>query len=714
MALSGSTAKVYTSKGAYWVWTEWSATQDIANNRSTVTVITYGGSNSYGYYTGSSNGSHANVYYGGVDHITTAGNNAPWSASTTKRELCRRTEIVPHNADGTMSIASVGRWWYTSLFDLTSSANFTLDTIPRATQPTLSAGSTQMGNAVTINVVGATGTFSHKIYYSFGAIGNTLIASTGGGVTSHAWTLPLNLANQVPSATSGVGTITVETYSGTTLIGTKSVSFTATVPASMIPTVSNSITGNNLLSLNYVRNKSTLNVAVTEGGSYGSWISSRNTTITGASSNSASSFTSTLLSSSGAVTISTTVTDSRGRSASYSRTITVQPYSNPSITSFNYFRCDVGGGENPSGAYLNISGTGAISPVNNANTKLIRLEYRIVGSAPWLLIASNNTTYNPTTSAIIAMDVNASFEVRAYVADYYTAVTQEGSIGTAFVLLDFHASGESMAIGKVAEGNGVLEIKGNVYLKDSSITGSFMSQEIVASTNLNNVTKEGLYFCPLNVTVTTLLNSPTSQAFSLLVERHAGQKQTLTEYPTANAKTYTRNSYGATWGTWTEVGAGGSTNADTVDGYHATQLGTISTVAVRDVYGDVLSRLFKSSYTDESTISGGLAYRIDNVNNSFIRFCNNISSIKTWLGLPSEYITIAKYARGATGTITNATWVAVSFGKTFASIPSVVATGTGNVAGEAYAKVRSVSTTGFEIVVGGTGTSNTFGWIAFI
>ena len=55
MALSGSTNKTYSPSDAFWVWVEWTATQNIANNTSTITAITYGGTNSYGYYTGSNN-----------------------------------------------------------------------------------------------------------------------------------------------------------------------------------------------------------------------------------------------------------------------------------------------------------------------------------------------------------------------------------------------------------------------------------------------------------------------------------------------------------------------------------------------------------------------------------------------------------------------------------------------------------------------------------
>ena len=55
--------------------------------------------------------------------------------------------------------------------------------------------------------------------------------------TGYDWLVPESLAAQIPNAASGKGTLTCETYSGSTYIGTKSVTFTASVPGSMKPTV---------------------------------------------------------------------------------------------------------------------------------------------------------------------------------------------------------------------------------------------------------------------------------------------------------------------------------------------------------------------------------------------------------------------------------------------------------------------------------------------
>jgi hypothetical protein len=74
---------------------------------------------------------------------------------------------------------------------------------------------------------------------------------------------------------------------------------------------------------------------------------------------------------------------------------------------------------------------------------------------------------------------------------------------------------------------------------------------IPSSANLNNYKTPGFYKCPLNATAATLTNCPTTYAFSLVVEEHAGVKQTLTVYLTSNQPIiYVRNFYDGAWGQW--------------------------------------------------------------------------------------------------------------------------------------------------------------------
>lgn len=97
-------------------------------------------------------------------------------------------------------------------------------------------------------------------------------------------------------------------------------------------------------------------------------------------------------------------------------------------------------------------------------------------------------------------------------------------------------------------------INGVSFNGTANITfNSLYPSAIAANTDLNTITQSGMYYCAANVTVATLTNCPTTNAFSLLVERHAGTKQTLTTYTTSSSSMWYRNYYNGTWGAWKVV-----------------------------------------------------------------------------------------------------------------------------------------------------------------
>ncbi len=81
-------------------------------------------------------------------------------------------------------------------------------------------------------------------------------------------------------------------------------------------------------------------------------------------------------------------------------------------------------------------------------------------------------------------------------------------------------------------------------------TGAVTVMDIAVNTNLNDLTTVGFYQCVLSATAATLTNSPVAIAFSLLVEKGNGYKQTLTEYLTDDPDTWERTYYSGVWGAW--------------------------------------------------------------------------------------------------------------------------------------------------------------------
>ncbi|KKW76161.1 hypothetical protein AAV97_17370 [Acinetobacter sp. Ag2] len=73
----------------------------------------------------------------------------------------------------------------------------------------------------------------------------------------------------------------------------------------------------------------------------------------------------------------------------------------------------------------------------------------------------------------------------------------------------------------------------------------------ISSGDLNHYQEPGLYWCDADAEAATILNLPTPFAFSLFVERHAGAKQTFTEYNTN--RTFIRRFYNGSWTSWKEI-----------------------------------------------------------------------------------------------------------------------------------------------------------------
>jgi hypothetical protein len=83
-------------------------------------------------------------------------------------------------------------------------------------------------------------------------------------------------------------------------------------------------------------------------------------------------------------------------------------------------------------------------------------------------------------------------------------------------------------------------------------------------------------------------------------------------------------------------GAGSGLDADLLDGFNSAQASTVSTVAVRDSSGDINVRLVRSEFANQSTISGAMAFRVNNSSDNYIRFCSDAAAIQTFLNVPTR------------------------------------------------------------------------------
>lgn len=455
MALSGQTIKKYSPSEAFWVWVEWTAVQDVANNRTTITAITYGGSNSYGYYSGSNKWGYTTI-----DGITTSVKYTdPWAAGTAKKELHRQTRTVNHNDEGLKTVTISGKWTAGSdpegsFFSLLSSGSFELDPIPRASQPTTNYTGQSLGYPVQISTNRASTVFTHKLKYVFGALSGTIAEGVG---DIFNWTLPPDLAAAIPAATSGVLRILCETYSGAKLVGTKEVSITVSVPdnSTFKPTASTPAAAEASPEMAgftvYAQGKSRLRIQSSATGKYGATISQYKINVAG-SNYYGPDITTGVVAKAGPLDITLTVTDSRGLTDIATLQVSIEEYSPPRIINFSAER-----GPTDQGEDLVVNLSYAISPLGGQNGKSYILRYRLADYPDWAVAAQGSAAHVLATSHTIpgVLDPENRYVVELIVSDSFTSTPKEEPINTVFELVNYNASGKGMAIGKVSEEDGL-------------------------------------------------------------------------------------------------------------------------------------------------------------------------------------------------------------------------------------------------------------------
>lgn len=468
------------------LYVEWKVTgQSVANNTSTVQVDVY-----LKHHALNIPSKTLTINFGGtVKNITTPAINIGSSANTTK--LGSATLTAWHNANGTKSLTiSVsmpinagcdGTHWDT----ITASGSATFNQIARPTTPTLSASTVELGKSVTINMARNLSSLTHTLTYSIGANSGTIGSSLG---TSKAWTPAIDLAHQIPKATSGVVTITCKTYSGSTLIGTKSVTLTVTVPSSVRPTIKTFTVEDAKGYLtkygNFVQNHSEYRVTMDANLAYSSPVAKWTIDAYTASfmvKNASGTYDVGTPSGSDEQTIWVEVEDYRGRTASAQKDFTVLAYSKPKTT-ITAYRCNSDGTENPEGTHIKATISGSITALNNKNSKTFKIQYKKSTDAVSAFETNTALTYNSaytcSSSKIFAADVDTVYNVRAIATDDFGETIHTIDVSTAYTIIDFKADGKGIAFGKASTEEGFdVDMKAlfRQGIKSNQSTGTYLA-----------------------------------------------------------------------------------------------------------------------------------------------------------------------------------------------------------------------------------------------
>lgn len=348
-----------------------------------------------------------------------------------------------------------------------------------ATQPSLSAATVEMGKSVTINTPAVNSAYRHTLRYAFGKATGTIAENVA---SSKSWTPPVSLASRIPDAASGIGTIYCDTYSGSTLLGTKSVSITLTIPSSVVPSAGKltaAVTEDTSGTGQFVRGMGKAAVSLSgAAGVYGSTIKSYSVSGGGWSSNE-STLTTGILQAAGEITFTAVVTDSRGRTAQTTCQIEVIAYDKPGISSLSVYRCDSTGAKKNAGTYAAIEIKASYSAITG-NTVTLKAAYKLTSDASY----GNDTVLTNSGKTVIggALSASHTYDVRITVADKFNTATVTASLRTKNVIWSVLPKGLGFAIGKVAELANWLDvawdtrIRGNLHVNGGVANGGATNQ----------------------------------------------------------------------------------------------------------------------------------------------------------------------------------------------------------------------------------------------
>lgn len=366
------------------------------------------------------------------------------------------TTTVNHTSDGSKSIKISASGGIPGLsFNATScSATVILDKIPRATTPTFGATTQTIGSNVTILLNAADSSFYHTLTYSWGSLTGTIGTNLK---TSKTWGIPIEFCEGVPNGTQGTLFVTAETFtsSGASL-GKVTKSTPCNVPTSVVPTISAikvSDTGGNVPTDwgVYVRDKSKLHVNVTAAGKYNSRIvaySIKSLGVTVASNNADVG----LISSSGTVNVEVTVTDSRGRKATKSTSITVEDYADPEVKSFIVERANSSGTPTDNGTYAKISLKAVGSSVRTKNTVTAKIYHMRSDATDWTLARTIDVAYSIDEVVMIANMISSrSYAIKIEVSDTFGTTITEGVLNAEGAVMGWMPGGIGISFGKAAE-----------------------------------------------------------------------------------------------------------------------------------------------------------------------------------------------------------------------------------------------------------------------
>lgn len=539
---------------------KWSTnSQSVANNSSNVTVGVYlvvptnytTTSTMRGSYT--VNGSTINI------------NRSSQKYAAGEHWLAGSNFTIYHNNDGTKSFnmsATVTSGWTTLGTMPTASGSGTLNTIARASQPSINTWPNNspdfnIGDTITIHMNRASSSFTHTVKFNYGSTSVTVATGVTNNCTFDTSTIANALYALIPNANVYSNTISVTTYNGSTNIGTKTCAYNAkvvnanpTFNAAYLDTNSavTAVTTDDQL---IVRNKSTLRINVSSAAAQKSaTLASASCVILGQTVSATLSGSSVALNvgtinTSQDTTAAVTVTDSRGNTTTKNLTISVADWQQPTgiITLArhdNYY------------SETDITVDANYSSVNNKNVITIKVRTKKQTASTW----GSYTNLQDNVTSVLTLDNEYAWDIQVLLTDSLGgSTTYNLTLSRGMPIIFFDRTKSSSSFNCFPQYEDSVEIGGRLFVNNEDIVSKFTGIGGVAKSaqtsdwNTACETLSGIYMG------SNMSNAPNNSAnwFFVLHMAHNDLYQRQLAFDFFSLDIYTRRMDNGTWGAWDKV-----------------------------------------------------------------------------------------------------------------------------------------------------------------
>lgn len=429
--------------------------QSIANNTSTVYYNLYiQGKGGYGFW---------NKYHTGKTNVVINGSTVHSQSGRDFdirnggiQQLASGTTTVKHNEDGSKSFSFSASLWSSSATG-SISGNFTLSKIPRKSDFYVKnengSGITRFyaGDKIKVEINKKVSSFTHTLSIKYLGKEETLISKTSSANIYYTDSGKI-MENYMKNLRSMPIDFVLYTYDGNARIGYVVKRLTIDVPSSAGPVINSvDVTEANQNKINIIGSSpfyqllSDLKVSTNASGKYGATIKNISVSL-GNYIKSGSNIILDNVNLKGDQNIKVTVQDSRGFSASTTKTINLSPYNLPNISFFNAYREE----KNTKYASARIALTSTV--IDNKNPLDVKVDVSEKDSNSWRNVYSatvGNGAFNSTISLGGGFDDFKAYDVRLTIADKFKRHQAISSIPTTSQSLVIGANKPVVGVGRL-------------------------------------------------------------------------------------------------------------------------------------------------------------------------------------------------------------------------------------------------------------------------